>query len=168
MSPLTAGMNHWLVAGEQMETEVRTTWDLLKPEPSLLSLPKSTSFQTWSKKGWAKVAPPFPRIRDFSPFSISVSALYPSHLPNPVTSEGPSKQPVITLLLIKVVLISRKSLTKIIYQLLGMCPLTSFPHCSVGHRKESSNIQNTLLVAPCSSSPGADGCISKWLKEQLL
>lgn len=67
-------------------------------------------------------------------------ASYPFRVPSPCTSshsgqavcQSPGLQitaqlPVITLLLIKVILASRKSLAKTIHQLLGIWALTSFP-----------------------------------------
>lgn len=88
-----------------------------------------------------------------SPFTIQVPALYPSHLPNPLASEATSKQPVITLLLITVVLKSRKSLTKKIRQLLAMWP----PPATLW-------VIGKKCLTPKIPSRGR-GCTSKWPKE---
>lgn len=109
MSPLTAGMNHWLVAREQKEAEVKTR-ELLESQSSQFLFPKSTSLQNTVQEKRGQDSAPISKDIGLFSFSIQVPTPYPSYLPNPLTSETTSKPPTITPLLIKVVLMRWKSL----------------------------------------------------------
>lgn len=88
MSPLTAGMNHWLVAGEQKEAEVRIPRGLLRPRALT---PLTPQIQQAAKHGLRKEEPRQCLLQGCGTFLFEypAPALYPSHLLSPLPQKPP-------------------------------------------------------------------------------